>query len=185
MRITDSIRRQIIGNALDATFKQRGELLREEEHALAQEVYNTAYPERIRETMKSLPEDFFYQQSRVVIVKTENGKSRWALNLGMKSSMLVGAQHQYQAVGVEDNEELIKKGMLFKAKHEKYESDVSELRSKLNIFLAGINTSKQLKERWPEGAEYYDEEIAEPTENLPAVQAQVVNDLLAQMKVSK
>lgn len=181
MRLTEELRGKIVRGAEEAILRKRTEELRDREDRLATFVYDRIYEPVIQSKMTELPDGFFAQKSAVFVYFGSNEKTA---ELRMKISRLVANNdlyYQNPKWSVEDhgNTKIVGSIRKWVEDMKQLRADRTTLHQELMVVLRTCKTEKQLRERWPEGLQWYAEYLQkEPTTNLPAVTTDALNTLI-------
>ena len=172
-RLTDTIRRQIIEKAVkQATAAQRAEL-HDRETALVKQAYEEIVPAKLRKALEDIPPGWVHMND--VIRVNANG---WNVKLKNPNELAVtiGHNNRGETLGSPSPETADKIQKLAQDSSSLTELE-NEMRSKLRSVLNTVFTFKQLRERWPDGKEIY-EEFDYATTKVPAVQFTEISAML-------
>lgn len=172
-RLTQHIREQIVYKATKATFDQKVEALQKREAKLGIECYNAVFPKKVRDIISQVPEEWL--RTCKCLRFNANG---WNVSLCVGKEMPTPASNGCGMLGNIEGE-LAEKVQAYSQEKRKLEEERQSAKTKLQGFLGGFNTFKQLREAWPEGEKFFKEYDAERiAPNVPAVVTKEINALL-------
>jgi hypothetical protein len=172
-RLTQTTREQIVNKATKAAFDPRVEALQKREAKLGIECYNAVFPKKVRDILSQVPEGWL----RTCDCLRFNAGG-WNVNLCVGKQMPTPATSHCSMLGNIDGE-LGEKVQAHSQEKRKLDEERYAAKTKLQGFLEGFNTFKQLREAWPEGEKFFKEFDAERiSPNVPAVVTKEINDML-------
>lgn len=182
MKLTKDMRNRIVINAVIGVLKKRHEALDKESNALAILVYDQIYPTDIQTQMAKLPDEFF-QQNSVIRVEIDCEDIVLKMTSSRKVSAVDSQWHRPRVKLEELSDAKKKRICAFSDAQKALLVDTNNLKTKLRTLLNGITTMKRLREEWPDGAEYYKDQMpTPPIQNLPAVRGIDVTALIRQLE---
>jgi len=171
VRLSNNIRDGILKAILSSAFDKKKEALEERRLALSEEVYNDIYPAKVREKMYALEAGWLPESNQFQV--QFGGHSSGVCERNLKEPKRFLAKHRERSYGqilkVYDNSHR------FTKKHDDLTADITDYKESYNrsnnearAILYSCNTTKQLKEAWPEIAKFV--EIYEsPSERTTAI----------------
>lgn len=172
-RLTDMIRKQICEKAIKHAMTAVMEELAAREKVLASKAYDEIVPEKLRKALANVPPGWV-EHSKVVTINA-NG---WQAKLNIGREVPVQQNHKYgNALGSPSPETADEIQKLVQDKQSASETG-SEMHAKMKSFLATFNTFNQLRDRWPDGKEFYEEFDTDNKPALPSVRVAEINSML-------
>lgn len=156
IRLTNQVRDEILLGLLKHGFDTEAKEIEERRYALSVKVYNDVFSKKDRDLMDSLPAGWLPQ---VTAIKVQfGGASSGVCERGFKEKVSVPHKHKnYDSTNVlkvyEDSHK-------FTVEHDKITDDIKEFnarkikaKAQANAVIYSCNTTKALKDAWPEIAE--------------------------------
>ncbi|TGE04602.1 Nmad5 family putative nucleotide modification protein [Hymenobacter fodinae] len=173
--MTNEIRDNIARNATKQKFTKENDAIKQEENDLALELYHSLFtPEELKLVTK-LDTKWFHQDK---CLRFNCGG--YNLMLCIKEGVPVPYSRHCSILG-NISGDLAIKAQEFANKKKDVEADQAKALRAIGSVLYSVNTIKQLKTVWPEGADFYamyDEASAKSKGGVPAVQIDEINKLL-------
>lgn len=174
-RLTDLVRRQIVSAAIDKAMKSTEDELRKREEELAEQAYAEIVPEKLRKLLQDIPPGWIEKSSRIRI--NANG---WQVELrfaGGKEVAVTQSHKYHHALGSvsPDTADKIQK---FAQDGQAAIETRNSMKEKMAAFLSSFNTYGQLRDRWPDGKEFYEEFDDKDKPSLPSVRVAEINSML-------
>jgi hypothetical protein len=178
IRLTTSVRSEIIQRAVKALIEPRRAALKDAEAVIADEVIAYHIGSKNLALMAQLPPEYFESKSSFYAV-CKNYRSG---SLTSKKGAKVPANMRYDLeVQLPETHGLWKKIKAHEVSREAIEQDEIDLKVKMRGLLDGCTTTKTLLEAWPEVKDYLPD-FAAPTVNLPAIRSEDLNSFIAKLK---
>lgn len=159
MRLTQTLKTQIIHKFVEHTFSAREKVLNEEEHQLVYALYNAWFSKETQIKMNALPEGWLPNQNRFWV--NAGGYSLY-LNLPEGIKLKIPYHHDSEShtgrYNITDHD-LIKKIQKHAGESEKLRADKTQFRNKMHSFLYSITTDGKLAELMPESKEVLGEKF--------------------------
>ncbi len=174
MRLTNTIKDQILKNIIFDAFSGREKAIAKVGTQLADDIYSSYY-NQYKAKMDALPETFFISKRSIMF-----NIDGYCHTLEMSNTRLFAQCHNHGYIMIYDPD-LAKR---FKATYKdqtELDKDIKELRSKVMAIVSSATTDKELVEAWPE-AEKYIPLIIEPKPSLLIGCCSHLNGLIASMK---
>lgn len=173
-RLTNSHKQTIVDRATTHALKDRKEALSVLEDKLAIECYNKVFPKKLRDTLKTVPEGWLRMDRDLRF-----NVGGWDLRLNTTEEYPIPMNKYYSILGVITDEELVTKVQACVQEKKTLDEEDNALTRKMQGFLSGFTSFKQLRESWPEGADFYkDLDVERVAQNMPAVIVQDINKVL-------
>lgn len=171
-RLTKDLVEQIARKAVDSSLKEEFLALKEKEHTLAEECYNSVFDKELLDKINTMPKNWLRHCDCLRF--NANG---WQVNL--KTRFEVPTPHkEYCTILGTLSGELAEKVQAFATERDTFHANKRESYLKLKSFLYSFTTIKKLRAVWPEGAEYYNEFDLQPVGGLPAPITAEINQIL-------
>lgn len=187
MKLTKTIKENIIDKAVTKTMQAYEDAYTKRKHEFGELLYNLMYSEIDQQKMQALPDGWLPTSSSLRISLSDGScdvranmsdyKKVLAVDNNYRSfdgsSWTLGTKRKVRKIEAELNE-------AYKAKRDKEQ----QLGRALRQLIMPCTTLKKLREVWPEGEEFFTSE-PEFTANLPAVRATAVNEMIAAIRGEK
>lgn len=174
-RLTDLVRRQIASAAVNKAMKADEEALKRRTEELAEKAYAEIVPEKLRKLLHDVPPGWVEKSNYIRV--NANG---WQVDLkfaGGKQVAVTQTHRCHHALGSttpETADEIQKLAQDLQSTKEARES----MTEKMKAFLSSFNTFGQLRDRWPDGKEFYEEFDDQDRPSLPSVRVAEINSML-------
>lgn len=175
-RITNEMRNSIAHNATKNIFDVQGKAIKQEESDLAIELYNSLFESKELGQIKKLPKKWFHYDGCLRF-----NCAGYDLTFCVFEAVPVPYDRGYCSRLGNITGDLAEKAQAFGSKKEGVKDEQNKTRQTIKSLLYSVNTIKQLKTVWPEGAEFYaiyDEASTKSKGGVPAVQIEEINKLL-------
>lgn len=168
-RLTKSMREMILNNAIADKFKKQQDEFEQREMDIADAIYLEVTTKEEREAVKILIKKGWLSSSHSMFVSARG----YSTNLVTREPVLYNMSRLQT---VKNSDALIE----YLTAKNKFNETLQDTKHKLRRMLESISSVKQLREAWPEGAEYYDPVAKQYTRtpNLPTVRVEEINKLL-------
>ena len=191
VRLTDSLRQEIVAVAMKGAFETEMHAAMKALHDAGMAAYNAAYTEDEMAMMQKLGPKFLGTRERLRFAIRKEGsgpgddeiKPNSTVECPLMEYVPVPFQQAAWGNAIITTNEAHANVMKAIDALDKVKEQVANLKREIRSVVGSVPTTKRLVEVWPEAINYLPKEDAPPT-NLPAVQIEALNALLAKAKVS-
>jgi hypothetical protein len=182
-KLTNALKDAIINKMERKLFSARRRAIIDKMEQLADEAWATLHSEDDRKFMEKAPEGAFQHVTNLSFrIMSAEGRSLEYFSLQMQNSRPVFAKYLQRDTRIVEGDVIAKKYQAIKDEENFINKEERDVSKKARSIINSVTTTMRLLEVWPEVVDFLPEEDA-PTENLPAVQATELNDLIAQLAV--
>lgn len=182
MRLTNSLRDEIIDAVVKEALKARVSALQKKEYALADLILDHIW-EGHRSAASQFPEGFFSTNTTIRVDKFRRpmpysgdpGTHFDRYNMLIGSTARLPARYTYSTIELTDVK-LVKKVEDFVQELNQLKEDITKLRSSVRQMVYAVSTDTKLFELWPEASKYMPK--AEPQMKALVPQREVLNNLI-------
>lgn len=178
VKITGIDRDGIVRRALEAAFDKEKAALAKRETALCRRCYNAIFPASIRKMVDAIPAEWIDTSQRASF-----NVGGLHIELSSEDVLRVPASNGYRLGTIKDRSLIDAVNDLLEVKRE-YGERRKQARVATEAIINSCSTTKQLREVWPQGEQFYKHIEPPARPQLPAAQIQQLNEMLGLKKAA-